>query len=86
MADIFNSLMTDALGYETYIAQGGDWGGAMSSWLGFNHVPACAAIHINILIMRHGDDLQGAKELAWASEFEKDQITQNGYCTQQATK
>ena len=46
MAAIFDSLMTDVLGYETYIAQGGDWGGAISSWLGYEH-PACAAIHIN---------------------------------------
>ena len=30
MADIFNTLMTDVLGYKTYIAQGGDWGGAIS--------------------------------------------------------
>jgi pimeloyl-ACP methyl ester carboxylesterase len=86
MADIFNSLMTNVLGYETYIAQGGDWGGAISSWLGFDHAPACAAIHINILTMRHKDDPQGVEELAWASQFEKDQIMQNGYRTQQATK
>jgi len=54
MADIFNSLMTEVLGYETYIAQGGDWGGAISSWLGYDHAPACSAIHINILTMQRG--------------------------------
>lgn len=27
MADTFNTLMTDVLGYEHYLAQGGDWGG-----------------------------------------------------------
>jgi microsomal epoxide hydrolase len=86
MADIFNSLMTNVLGYETYIAQGGDWGGAISSWLGYEHVPACSAIHINILTMRHKDGPQGAEEVAWAEQFEKDQIIQNGYRTQQATK
>jgi len=86
MASIFNSLMTDVLGYDRYIAQGGDWGGAISSWLGFDHAPACAAIHINILTMRHKDEPQGAEEIAWAEQFEKDQIVQNGYRTQQATK
>ena len=86
MASIFNSLMTDILGYETYIAQGGDWGGAISSWLGYEHAPACAAIHINILTMRHKDGPQGVEEIAWAQQFEKDQIMQNGYRTQQATK
>ena len=86
MASIFNSLMTDVLGYDRYIAQGGDWGGAISSWLGYDHAPSCAAIHINILTMRHKDEPQGAKEIAWAEQFEEDQIVQNGYRTQQATK
>ena len=41
MASIFNTLMTDVLGYKSYIAQGGDWGGAISSWLGFEHSACC---------------------------------------------
>lgn len=86
MADILNKLMTEVLEYEHYIAQGGDWGGAISSWLGYDHAPACTAIHINILTMRHKDGPQGAEEIAWAEQFEKDQIMQNGYRTQQATK
>ncbi|MGU9961883.1 MAG: epoxide hydrolase family protein [Candidatus Puniceispirillales bacterium WSBS_2018_MAG_OTU23] len=86
MAAIFNTLMTDVLGYDTYIAQGGDWGGAISSWLGYDHAPACRAIHINVLTMRHKDGPQGAEEKAWAAQFEHDQIMQNGYRTQQATK
>ncbi|MEX3010749.1 epoxide hydrolase family protein [Hoeflea sp. TYP-13] len=86
MAGVFNTLMTDTLGYGSYIAQGGDWGGAISSWLGYEHAPACKAIHINILTMRHKDGPQGAEEEAWAAKFERDQIMQNGYRTQQATK
>ncbi len=86
MADIFNTLMTDTLGYPSYIAQGGDWGGAISSWLGYEHAPACRAIHINVLTMRHKDGPQGSEEEAWAAQFDHDQIMQNGYRTQQATK
>lgn len=86
MAEVFNTLMTDVLGYEQYIAQGGDWGGAIASWLGYEHAPACAAIHINILTMRHKDGPQGENEIAWSNQFDKDQIVQNGYRTQQATK
>ncbi len=85
MAEIFDSLMTEVLGYKSYIAQGGDWGGAISSWLGFEH-KSCSAIHINILTMRHKDGPKGAEEIAWAEQFERDQIVQNGYRTQQATK
>ena len=86
MADLFNSLMTDVLGYRNYLAQGGDWGGAISSWLGFEHAPTCQAIHINILTMRHPDGPHGPEEEAWAVQFEHDQILENGYRTQQATK
>ena len=85
MANVFNSLMTDVLKYETYIAQGGDWGGAISSWLGYEH-PACTAIHINILTMRHKNPPKGKEEIAWAEQFRKDQAIQDGYRTQQATK
>ena len=73
MAGVFNQLMTDILGFDSYLAQGGDWGGAISSWLGFDHAPACRAIHINIMTMRHPDGPQGAEEMAWAEQFERDQ-------------
>ena len=86
MANLFNSLMTDVLGYRNYLAQGGDWGGAISSWLGFEHAPTCQAIHINILTMRHPDGPHGPEEQAWAVQFEHDQLLENGYRTQQATK
>ena len=36
--------------------------------------------------MRHPDGPKGVDEEAWAKSFEKDQISQNGYRTQQATK
>ena len=86
MAAHFNKLMTEVLGYENYLAQGGDWGGAICSWLGMDHAPACQAIHINIMTMRHPDGPQGTEEEAWASGFEQEQIMENGYRTQQATK
>ena len=86
MAGMFDTLMTDVLGYDSYLAQGGDWGGAISSWLGFDHAPACRAIHINIMTMRHPQGPQGAAELAWAEQFERDQVMLDGYRTQQATR
>jgi len=86
MADLFNKLMNDVLGFDSYLAQGGDWGGAISSWLGFDHAPACRAIHINIMTMRHPQGPQGAAEQAWAEQFERDQAMLDGYRTQQATR
>jgi len=86
MAGMFDTLMTDVLGYDSYLAQGGDWGGAISSWLGYDHAPACHAIHINIMTMRHPDGPKGAEEEAWAVEFDREQMMEDGYRTQQATK
>ena len=86
IADLFSTLMTEILGYNDYLAQGGDWGGAISSWLGFEHAPACRAIHINILTMRHPDGPVGPEEENWAVEFDREQLMEDGYRTQQATK
>ena len=86
MASVINTLMTKTLGFQGYMAQGGDWGGAVCSWLGFDHAPACKAIHINILTMRHPDGPQTPAEKAWEAQFDNDQIMQDGYRTQQATR
>ena len=85
MASIFNTLVTETLGYDSYIAQGGDWGGAISSWLGFEH-KACKAIHICILTMRHPAGPQSSEEIAWSEQFDLDQVMEDGYRTQQATR
>ena len=86
IAGLFATLMTDVLEYHSYLAQGGDWGGAISSWLGFEHVPACRAIHINIFTMRPPDSPRGREEEAWATQFKQEQLMEDGYRTQQATK
>jgi len=86
IADVLHALMTENLGYDTYLAQGGDWGAAICSWLGYDHAPACNGIHINVLTMRHPDGPQTAEEKAWDVQFNIDQIMQNGYRTQQATR
>ena len=86
MADIFNNLMTKKLGYKNYLAQGGDWGGAITTWLAYDHAKTCNAIHINIFTMRHPDGPQTKEEKDWETKFTKDQMMQDGYRTQQATK
>jgi len=86
MADIFNNLMTKKLGYKNYLAQGGDWGGAITTWLGYDHSETCNAIHINIFTMRHPNGAQTKEEKDWETKFKKDQLMQEGYRTQQATK
>ncbi|MEM9739524.1 MAG: epoxide hydrolase, partial [Pseudomonadota bacterium] len=36
-AALWDTLMCDVLGYDTYLAQGGDWGAMVTSYLGLNH-------------------------------------------------
>ncbi len=63
-AALFNGLMTEVLGYDRYIAQGGDWGSLVSGWMGLDHRPACKAIHLNMFGLRH----HGAARLGPPSE------------------
>ena len=86
MAKIFNKLMTKNLEYKNYIAQGGDWGATIANWLGYDHANFCKAIHINCLTMRHPEGPQSNEERNWQKKFNEDQIMQEGYRTQQATK
>jgi pimeloyl-ACP methyl ester carboxylesterase len=48
MADVFDELMTGILGYPRYVSQGGDWGGIISSHLGYRHPDHVAGIHLNM--------------------------------------
>jgi pimeloyl-ACP methyl ester carboxylesterase len=48
VATYWDALMTDVLGYPSYIAQGGDWGSSVSGWLGYEG-KGCRAVHLNML-------------------------------------
>ncbi|GAA5923048.1 epoxide hydrolase family protein [Sporobolomyces koalae] len=45
-ARIFDKLMT-GLGYDSYVAQGGDWGSVCARVIGANHRDHCKAVHLN---------------------------------------
>ena len=86
MAQLLNSLMIEKLGYKDYLAQGGDWGATICNWIAYDYPETCKAIHINCLTMRLPDGPQNIEEKDWQARFDKDQIMQDGYRTQQATK
>jgi len=86
MSEVLNNLMVKNLGYKNYLAQGGDWGATICNWLAYDHSKTCKAIHINCLTMRLPDGPQNQEEEDWQNKFDKDQIMQDGYRTQQATK
>ncbi|HEY5071789.1 MAG TPA: alpha/beta fold hydrolase [Caulobacteraceae bacterium] len=64
-ARLFDTLMTQTLGYDRYLAQGGDWGALVTSCLGFDHPSHLKAIHLNMIGFRPAGGATTAEESAW---------------------
>ena len=54
----FDTLML-RLGYESYAAQGGDWGAFVTAWLGANRASHLIGIHLNLLPLRRDPAMFG---------------------------
>ena len=87
VARAFVALM-DRLGYERYVAQGGDWGAQISTRIGAIDPEHCAALHLNMPIgarpeepVELSDDEQAG--LAALAEFQREE---SGYALEQSTK
>src|SRR3979490_922621 len=50
MADCVAALMHDVLGHKKFGAQGGDWGAAVTSRLGYAYAERMIGIHINLMM------------------------------------
>lgn len=77
------------LGYGRFVAQGGDWGSAVTTAIGASGDPAVAGIHLNMLVIRPTpEDLAGATDQEKASLESLQRYMQdgNGYAKQQATR
>jgi pimeloyl-ACP methyl ester carboxylesterase len=77
------------LGYERYFAQGGDWGAAVTSWIGRVDLDHCAGVHVNMPIAGPGpdqmNDLTDREKAALAAmQFYQDH--DSGYSKQQSTR
>ena len=90
IARIWDELMTSALGYERYAAQGGDWGGLVTSWLGVDAPSRVVAIHLNIMGLRpylgEGSPPLSAEEEAWVARTRARLARETGYQAIQGTK
>ncbi len=77
------------LGYKRYVAQGGDWGSAVTTEVGLQDPKHCAAIHLN-MVMAHPDpntleDLDDLEKSAIAS-LKHYQDWDSGYSKEQSTR
>jgi pimeloyl-ACP methyl ester carboxylesterase len=82
------TLMAD-LGYSSYVAQGGDWGSAVTSCIGAQDPEHCVAIHLNIPpctpTAEQLGDMNEAETLAM-QDIAHHQRWGTGYSTEQMTR
>ena len=86
IARLFDTLMTDVLGASGYIAQGGDWGSAISSWMGYEGRGA-RAVHLNMMGWRPpGIVPETPEEIAAAQAAAQIFEIEGAYFREQSTK
>ena len=85
-ARLWNKLMTEVLGYQHYLAQGGDWGAIVTSWLAVDHRAAVRAIHLNMLGLRSPVPAQNDAEQLWMQKSQAAQLQFGGYSAVQMSK
>lgn len=88
VAGLWRQLMVEVLGYKEFAAQGGDWGAAVTSWLGIDHADVTRAIHLNMLPswVFTPSDSAVASELAYHARVAAVRTAELGYFAIQSTK
>jgi microsomal epoxide hydrolase len=88
VAQVWRRLMVDVLGYREFVAQGGDWGAAVTSWLGIDHADVTRGIHLNMLPswVFSPPDQPSAEEQAYHARVAKVRASELGYFAIQSTK
>ena len=86
VAHLWRRLMTEALGYDRFFAQGGDWGAAVTSWLGSGHADVVRAIHFNLFMGPQWRKDEDAKTSAWRKTIQDIQARESGYSHEQMTR
>ena len=90
MADCVATLMHDVLGYSRFAAQGGDWGAAVASRLGYAHADRMIGIHINLMMAAGRDPAAfpnpSEEERRYLSELAQWMREETGYQWIQGTR
>jgi microsomal epoxide hydrolase len=89
IAEVFHNLMREALGYQRYCAQGGDWGSAITSRLAEVHGESLYGIHVNLVFVggrtRRDGDLS-KEEKIFLADLDHFRREETGYQEIQGTK
>lgn len=84
-ARLFDKLMREVLGHDTYYAQGGDWGAGVTGWLAINHASSLRAIHLNLMIAATQLPPGNEQERQFYRDAEEHERRLGGYYHLQAT-
>jgi pimeloyl-ACP methyl ester carboxylesterase len=86
IGEVWAELMA-RLGYDRYVAQGGDWGSAVTTMVGANDPDHCAAIHLTLAMgARPTGAPEGADQLRAAERMKYYVDWDSGYSTQQKSR
>jgi pimeloyl-ACP methyl ester carboxylesterase len=85
-AAMWDKLMTQVLGYPTYLAQGGDWGSLVTASLGLDHGDTVRGIHLNMVALRSSMPPQNPAEEQWAAKAMRAYQTLSAYSMLQMWK
>lgn len=86
IADVWATLMA-RLGYDRYVAQGGDWGSAVTSALGAHDPGHCVAIHLTLAMSARPKGTPETPEELHAIERIQHYVEwDSGYSTQQKSR
>ena len=84
-ARLWDGLMK-LLGYDQYLAQGGDWGALVTGQLGLNHADSVRGVHLNLLGLRSTAPPQNDAEAEWAAKSAAAYQRLSGYSAVQMMK
>lgn len=88
IAELWDELM-GRLGYERYVAQGGDWGAAVTTQIGMQNRGRCRAIHLNMPLASPRPEAAKNPTPAEAKAFalmKRYGELESGYAVQQSTR
>lgn len=90
IAHMLREMMIEAFGHDSFIAQGGDWGSVVASWLGVDHADVVDAVYLTMLGLKPALEPTAPPlshaEKAWLKEMQKRLAKDRGYSEVQATK
>lgn len=86
VAGMWRVLMTGVLGYPRFGAQGGDWGSAVTAWLGTEHADVVAGVHLNFFMAPPPSPDDNAEAREYWEKVRRMQAAESAYQHQHATK